>query len=328
MSRILNFGSLNIDYTYTVERFVQAGETISSADMRLFCGGKGLNQSIALARAGAEVYHAGFVGRGDGEILIQTLAASGVCTDLIEKRDCPSGHAIIQVDATGQNCILLYGGANQTNSEEYIDYVLARFGTGDMVVLQNEINLNACIMEKAKQKGLKVALNPSPADKTIAQLPLALLDYLILNEVEAASICDAYALESGAVAIASLRTIAPQAAVLLTLGRKGALYMDNELRQPIGQDIFDVPVVDTTAAGDTFLGYFLAHIVSGAPANHALRVAAAAASLAVSRPGAAASIPMLAEAMQIATSGHLSRISATNSLTPTAEDIGGKLSSK
>jgi ribokinase len=301
MPKILNFGSLNIDYTYSVEHFVQAGETLSSAERRVYCGGKGLNQSIALARAGATVYHAGFVGRDDGEILLQTLATAGVCTDLIEKRDCPSGHAIIQVDAAGQNCILLYGGANQTNTEEYIDHVLTRFNAGDFVVLQNEINLNACIMEKAKRKGLTVVLNPSPADKTIAELPLAMLDYLILNEVEAASICGADARSEDTVGtLAALRTIAPQAAILLTLGNKGAVYMDNELSQSIGQGIFDMPVVDTTAAGDTFTGYFIAQIASGAAANHALRLAAAAAALAVGRPGAAASIPLRAEAEWLA----------------------------
>jgi ribokinase len=298
MSKILNFGSLNLDYTYTVERFVQAGETISSADMRMFCGGKGLNQSIAMARAGAEVYHAGFVGREDGEILLKTLAVNGVCTSLIEKRDCLSGHAVIQVDAGGQNSILLYGGANQTNTEEYIDYVLAQFEAGDIVVLQNEINLNASIIKKAKQKGLTLALNPSPADKTIAELPLALLDYLILNEVEAASICGTYTDAAGA--IATLRAIAPQAAVLLTLGSKGAAYMDNKLLQLISQSAFDVPVVDTTAAGDTFMGYFIAQIVNGAVASHALQLAAAAAALAVSKPGAAASIPLLAETLELA----------------------------
>jgi ribokinase len=210
------------------------------------------------------------------------------------------------VDRTGQNCILLYGGANQTNTEEYIDHVLARFGAEDIIVLQNEINLNALIIEKAKQKGLTVALNPSPMDKTIKDLPLDMLDYLILNEVEAASICGVYIGNAGlssegvTTAIVALRAIAPQAAILLTLGNKGAVYMDNTLLQSIGQGIFDTPVVDTTAAGDTFTGYFIAGIASGQAASHALRLASAAAALAVGRPGAAASIPLLAEAEWLA----------------------------
>jgi ribokinase len=302
MTKILNFGSLNIDYVYAVENFVQAGETISSTDRRVYCGGKGLNQSIALARAGAEVYHAGFVGRDDGDILLETLATSHVHTGLIEKRDCPSGHAVIQVDARGQNCILLYGGANQTNTTEYIEAALARFCTGDMVVLQNEINLNGSIIEKAKQKGLRVTLNPAPMDKKIAELPLAMVDYLILNEVEAAGICAMYAgaeslnKKEASAAIPVLRELATGAAILLTLGNKGAVYMDNELVRPIWQDIIDGPVVDTTAAGDTFLGYFIAQIAGGAAAPQALRLATAAAALAVGRPGAAASIPLRAEA--------------------------------
>jgi len=291
MPKILNFGSLNIDYVYAVEHFARAGETVLSKNRRVFCGGKGLNQSIALARAGADVYHAGFVGCNDGDILIEELASSGVKTDLIEKRDCPGGHAIIQVDASGQNCILIYGGANQTNSEEYIDSVLSRFDEGDIVVLQNEINMNAQIIRKAKQKGMTAVFNPSPADAQITELPLDMLDYIILNEVEAESLCGI----KDAQAIDALRAKFPKTAVLLTLGSKGSVYMDNTQDTPISQGIFDVPVVDTTAAGDTFTGYFLALTAAGSSADYAMRLASAAAAIAVSREGAAVSIPRLAE---------------------------------
>jgi ribokinase len=296
MPKILNFGSLNLDYVYSVEHLARMGESVSSTDMQIFCGGKGLNQSVALAKAGAEVYHAGFIGRSGGDLLLDTLRSSGVRTDLIKKRNCPNGHAIIQVDASGQNSILLYGGANQTNTENYIDFVLGRFGADDLLVLQNEINLNDCIIQKAKQKGLTIALNPSPADEKIAELPLKMIDCLILNEVEAESLCGA----SDAFAIYELRAKFPRAAVLLTLGNKGAVYMDNKLSHPITQGIIEAPVVDTTGAGDTFTGFFLAQMAAGATVQDALRLATAAAALAVSRKGAAASIPTLAEAEKLA----------------------------
>ena len=117
--KVLNFGSLNLDYVYQVDHMAAAGETLASLDMEIFCGGKGLNQSIALAKAGAEVYHAGCIG-ADGEILVKTLAEAGVRTDYIKILPGKTGHAIIQVDKTGQNCILLYGGANRAVTEDYI----------------------------------------------------------------------------------------------------------------------------------------------------------------------------------------------------------------
>lgn len=133
--KICCFGSLNIDYVYQVRQFVQAGETIHSVDRSVICGGKGLNQSIAMARSGAEVYHAGNVGASDGSILLDALRDSGVDVSLVNRCDTASGHAIIQVDENGENCILLYGGANRMVSPEQIETVLSNFAAGDFLVL-------------------------------------------------------------------------------------------------------------------------------------------------------------------------------------------------
>jgi ribokinase len=181
--KILNFGSLNIDYVYSVDHFVEPGETILANDLKTFCGGKGLNQSIAIARAGGEIYHAGCVGQ-DGQILLDKLNDHGVNTQYINMLPGPSGHAIIQVNRNGQNCIFLFGGANQKITKAFIDQVLANFEKGDILLLQNEINHMPYIMGEAHKKGLDIALNPSPISRSLVKYPLQFVKYFILNEIE------------------------------------------------------------------------------------------------------------------------------------------------
>ena len=140
MSKILNFGSLNIDYVYSVPHFVMPGETLAAIERNVFAGGKGLNQSVAAARAGGNIYHAGAVGKDDSKVLTDTIAANKINDKFLMRRDSPSGHTFIQVDAKGQNCILLYGGANQSITCDEIDAALSFFDKGDYLILQNEIN--------------------------------------------------------------------------------------------------------------------------------------------------------------------------------------------
>lgn len=289
--KLLNFGSLNIDYVYQVDHFVRPGETLSSDSRQTFCGGKGLNQTIALSRAGVEVFHAGAVGRADGAVLLNTLKSNGVNTDFINQcEDVASGHAIIQVTPSGQNCILLYGGANQTITKEHIDATLSHFSAGDYILLQNEINNVDYIMERAYQKGLVIVLNPSPMNERILALPLAYVSYLILNEVEAADICGELAEDN---LLEALSHRYPNAKIVLTLGKRGVQYKDGDTILTHG--IYKVPVVDTTAAGDTFTGYFIASLAQGHTPDEALRLASVASSIAVSRKGAEASIPYMHE---------------------------------
>ncbi|MCM1322111.1 MAG: ribokinase [Bacteroides sp.] len=296
--KILNFGSMNIDYVYSVSHFVCPGETARTERREVFPGGKGLNQSLALARAGSEVFHAGCVGKEDGLFLKQLLAQNGVQTDCIAELPCASGHAVIQVDASGQNCILLCGGANDMQSRTHIDRVFARFSAGDILVMQNEISETEYIMRKAFEKGLTVFFNPSPYTAETERLPLDGVGCFLLNEVEAAAMCgisgaSAVSVAEGRTMLCMLAEKFPSAKIVLTLGKNGALFGDGETMYFHG--CYDVPAVDTTAAGDTFAGYFIAGIACGMSAARALERASAAAALAVSRKGAAESIPSAAQ---------------------------------
>lgn len=296
--RVLCFGSLNIDYTYKVDHFVGKGETLSSESLQVFSGGKGLNQSIALAKAGADTYHAGAIGE-DGRFLLKIMEDAGVHTEYVaELPDVRTGNAIIQNDREGDNCILLYGGANQAVTQEQVDEVLSHFQAGDFLVLQNEINELEYIVRKAHEKKMKIVLNPSPMNEKVTALPLDYVDYFMLNEVEAGQILgravqDGY---DGEALASALLARFPDAAVVLTLGGDGSVYMDRE--KTIRQPVYKVKAVDTTAAGDTFAGFFIGGIMNGLTVNEAMDQASRAAAIAVTRQGAAPSIPLLEEVKQ------------------------------
>ncbi len=303
--KVLNFGSLNLDYVYNVEHFVREGETLSSTDMNTFCGGKGLNQSVALARAGAAVCHAGAVGRSDGTALIEILNGAGVDTSYIDKYDMPSGHAIIQKNTAGNNCILLYGGANQNISKEFIDEVLRDFGDEDVLLLQNEISNIDYLIERGYEKGMHIVLNPSPINEKIFECDLGKVEYLVLNEIEAGDILERADqknttsektdIDDAGMAL-RLSNMFDTTKILLTLGEKGSVYVDKE--HIYRQDIFKTEVVDTTAAGDTFTGFFIAGMAAGRDVESDMRFAAKASSIAVSRRGAAPSIPTMEEVIK------------------------------
>ncbi len=296
---ILNFGSLNIDHVYRVDTFVLPGETKHTRSYTVNSGGKGLNQSIAAARAGSQVFHAGIAGR-DGGFLVEMLQSSGVNTSLMLHSDEVSGHAIIQVTDSGQNCILLYGGTNQMLTEDYVDQTLDEFGSEGFVLLQNETNLVGEIIEKAARKGLRVALNAAPYAENVNTYPVNRLDWLIVNEVEGAGIVGGEADES---LLQRLAERNPQTGVLLTLGSRGAQCFRNGHYASIGS--CKVQAVDTTAAGDTFSGYFLSGVLEGLSLAGTLRLATVASALCVQRPGAANSIPMRAEVEQVLKEGTL-----------------------
>lgn len=294
--KVLNFGSLNIDYVYSVDHIMREGETQACTKMERFCGGKGMNQSIALAKAGVGVLHAGMVGT-DGEWLLEMCQKSGVDTRYIRKTDGKSGHTIIQVDKNAQNCILLYGGANREITEEYIDEVLNEFEKGDIILLQNEVNLLDKIIEKAYEKEMIIILNPSPMDEAIKKCDLHKITILLLNEIEGEQITGVT--DPGKI-LDKLNALYPDMKVVLTLGRNGSVYQEKEKR--CTQDVFPVKPVDTTAAGDTFTGYFIASVLEGMPVEKGMQMAAKAASIAVSRKGAAVSVPYrkeVEEALQV-----------------------------
>ena len=296
--KVLNFGSLNIDYVYSLDHFVQKGETISSDALHIFPGGKGLNQSVALGRAGVSVSHAGAVGK-DGDFLLELLKESCVNIKYIQVLEgVQTGTAIIQNDKSGDNCIILYSGANHQITKEQIANTISDFEKGDFLVLQNEINGMDSIVRVAEEKGLKIVLNPSPMNEKILGLPLQYVDYFVLNEVEAAQILglDNISEKDGEKFVRELHNSYPRAKIVLTLGAEGSIYFDGE--KLYRQRAYKTEVVDTTAAGDTFSGFFIAGILRGDTLEQAMDTAARAAGIAISRPGAAPSIPKIEEVLE------------------------------
>lgn len=283
--KFLNFGSINIDTFFRVEHIVRPGETISAKSIEKRAGGKGLNQSIALAKVSKEVYHAGNIG-SDGKFLIEELKKSGVDVRFVKTSSNQTGDALIQVDDKGENSIVLFKGANFSNTKDYVDSVLANFNCGDVCVLQNEINLMPYIIEKAYDKGMKLVVNPSPITDEVKKFDLGKIDLLLVNETEARSLAGVSEAEK---AIDFFRKNHPKLKVLMTLGKKGSVYFDSE--KIVRQDSYKVEAVDSTGAGDTFTGYFVTYFYKDYEIEKCLDIAARASALSVSKKGASISIP-------------------------------------
>lgn len=284
--KALNFGSLNLDHIYRVDSFVAPGETKACADYRVAAGGKGLNQSIALACAGLETYHAGCIGP-DAGLLTDTLSSRGVRADYLKPLPASTGHAVIQVNGSGENCILLYRGTNGMLTEPYVDEVLSCFGRDDIAVLQNETNLVPYIMRAAYRREMRIAFNAAPIGAEVRAYPLDLATWLFVNEIEGGFLSGCTEPEEIAVALGRMY---PNTHIVLTLGAGGSLSYTGG--RTLHQKAFPVQAVDTTAAGDAFIGYFLCAAAGGQDTAAALRLGAAAGALAVTRPGAAGSIPL------------------------------------
>ncbi len=288
--KVINFGSLNYDYTYQVDHMVMPGETLASRGLETHCGGKGFNQSVALARAGIPVCHAGMVGE-DGGTFLEICRKEGIDTQFV--RTCPgkSGHAIIQVNPAGENCILLYGGANRRNTPEQIEEVLSHCEAGDILLLQNEINLLGELIRGASERKLRIVLNPSPFEEKLLGCGLERVSIFLINETEGMQMTQKTEPEE---ILSALGRMYPESEFVLTLGEKGVFYADGK-----GERLYvpacPVKAVDTTAAGDTFTGYYLAGMLQGKEKQELLKRACAAAALAVTKVGAAASIPYARE---------------------------------
>lgn len=294
--KIINFGSLNIDHVYPVPHIVRPEETVRAKKTTFFPGGKGLNQSIAIARSGADIYHAGCLGMNDGSYLLNILDKNGVNTSLVRKKEVPTGSAFIQVTPEGTKSIIVCGGANMSITSDQIDYTVAQIRHGDILLLQNEINGLPEIIEKALDAGAKIALNPSPFTDDLLSLPLDRLSYVFLNRYEASDFTGENPMDIEAL-IPALRRTFPKAEVVLTMGIKGSMLITPD--DVIYQKIYKTVVKDKTAAGDAFIGFYLGTTISGAVPRDALMMAAKAASITVSRAGAASSIPMIEECYSI-----------------------------
>lgn len=292
--KLYNFGSLNIDHVYHVASHVKTGETISAKSYNVYIGGKGLNQSIAASKAGAQVVHIGSIGP-DGARLKQALVDAGVDVSKLIESDVPSGHALIQVNDEGDNSIVVYGGSNMELSKSEIDAVFEFITPDDLVLLQNEISNVDYIVSKSYELGIPVALNYSPITESLKLIDLNHVSYLLVNELEglAAAQCED---ESEVVKV--LTEAYPNLSVILTLGDKGAIYSKNGEEHVI-QEAFPVSVVDTTGAGDTFTGYFVASLVSKRSIKEALELSCRASAIAIGKSGASNSIPTLEEVLSL-----------------------------
>ena len=282
-------GAMNIDDVYTVPHLLREGETVSSLSSERNAGGKGLNQAVALARAGLNVAFHGAVGE-DGLFLRELLEKEGIDTKGVSVLSVPTGHAIIERDTDGKNAIILYGGANRAIPESTVTALLSEAEEDDWLVLQNEINLTSSALQKAREAGLKVVLNPSPVTDDMKSWELSRADILILNEVEGFDLTGET--DPGRI-LSSLFLLCPDTAVVLTLGEDGSIFRKGDFTVRVPS--FPVTPVDTTAAGDTFTGFFLRFCLDGETPEESMKKAAKAASVAIGRPGASPSIPYLSE---------------------------------
>lgn len=287
--KILNFGSLNLDYVYQVPRFLAPGETMAAKSVSVVPGGKGLNQSVALARAGADVWHAGVVGAGS-DMLTGLLEQNGVHLNCLKHSENIQGNAIIQVTPEGENAILLCGGSNREITPEQVRETIGCFEKGDWLVLQNEVSCLKEMVEEAAKTGMHIVLNPSPFETDLLELKLEAVDWLFINEVEGQQMTGS---SDPAAILSILRERYPSMNIVLTLGKQGAVCDTPDER--VVQPIFPVKAVDTTAAGDTFTGYFVASYTQGYSLKDCMARAAAASAISVSRHGASISIPEPAE---------------------------------
>jgi len=289
--KVVNYGSINIDRVYQVDDLVKAGETKKVSAYYEYPGGKGLNQSVAMARGGLNIYHAGKIGR-DGSHLISFLKDQGVCTDDIRQDEGASGHAIIQVDDRGENSILVVGAANARITSEEKEEVLSKMEPGDVLLLQNEINGLEDFLSLARTRGITLVLNPSPLTPDLERIDFKYVDYLILNAHEALVLSKSATIDQ---AMSYFLRKNEAIKLVVTLGDQGLVYQDKD--QTLKVPAISVKPVDTTGAGDTFLGYFISSLYRDCDLRHALELASYAAAMAVERPGAASSIPYLNEVL-------------------------------
>ena len=287
-AKLVNLGSLCVDYVYSVPNIAREGETVSSLGVEQFPGGKGLNQSISASLAGTRVKHYGSVGP-DGKLLLNALQEADVDISGISVSDHNSGQAFIQVDSEGRNAIVIEGGSNRKITKPLIEKALDDLEEGDWLLLQNEINDLDWIIDEGARRGARIALNLAPVDSRIESYPLAKLSLLIVNRVEAQSVAGRE--QIGGALARSVSALLPETVVLLTEGKEGSILIDPVSQSATKTGSFEIDVVDETAAGDAFVGYFMAGLVENKDFTTSLIEASAAGALAVSRHGAATSIP-------------------------------------
>lgn len=293
-STVFHLGSINIDRVYSLDHIVAPGETERAFNLAFFPGGKGLNQSIALARAGAIVRQIGAVGQSDGEPLRTLLSENGVQIDAIQTIPGETGHAVILVDASGMNSIIVTPGANACVTAGQIQSAISAAKPGDFFLAQNETSCLPAAIRLAHRAGLRIFLNPSPITPELDDCPLDLVTDFLLNETEGAFLAGSPVSTPPQTILSRLLSRFPTARFVLTCGASGAWYADAQTT-PLFSPAFPSSPIDTTAAGDTFTGYYIAAIAESLSPREAMRRANAAAAISVTRPGASPSIPLASE---------------------------------
>lgn len=308
--RVCVVGSLNMDLIVRTERLPAPGETVLGRDFTTLPGGKGANQAVAAARAGAIVAMIGAVGRdAHGDALVQAVSAEGVDALHIARRDdAPTGTALITVAGTvehGENTIVVAGGANQALGAADVELAEAAIADADALLMSLETPIAPLIAavslaRRASRKPI-VILNAAPARDVPAEL-LASIDCLVVNRLEAATIAQVSSSDSRA-ACAELVRHGPTC-VVLTLGREGALAMVARAAHvaTYGVPAFDVSTIDTVGAGDAFVGTLAASLARGSALDDALTLSAAAGALATTHRGAMPSLPTMSEVRELVAS--------------------------
>ncbi len=282
--KILNFGSINKDYVYSVNKFVDPGETIKTNDFKEFLGGKGLNQSVAVSRSGSKIYHAGCINRKDENIKKQ-LSEWRVDTSNIYNVDEPTGHAIIQVNSYGENSILIHGGANLKITSKQIDQTISKFGEDDILIIQNEINKVPEIIDRAYYQKMKIIFNPAPFSGEVLGYPFKKINTLIYNEFEGIGLSGKNKIQE--IKMELLEKF-PMVNHIITLGEKGSIYFNH--KEEITVRAEKVNTVDTTAAGDTYVGYFISSLTKKLGIKECMEKATKAAGITTENVGGAISI--------------------------------------
>lgn len=282
---VWNLGSINVDRFYRLAHLPRPGETQPAAAHQMGLGGKGANQSVAAAQAGAQVHHIGMIGN-DNRWVLDHLADHGVDTRHVGRAEVATGHAIIMIDGDGENTIVTHAGANYAQLVGNISEALAEAQAGDILALQTEVSHIAEAAQMARDKGLFVVYSAAPFRPEIARKMLPKVDLLVLNEIEAGQLAEALAMPV---------TEVPVPHMLITRGADGALWREQDSGAVTEVAAYPVEPVDTSGAGDCFIGYVLAGLDQGLSRPDALRLGAAAAALQVTRPGTAEAIPARGE---------------------------------
>ena len=293
--KIFVIGSLNMDLVINAPFAPEQGMTIEGSGFMTNPGGKGANQAVACAKLGGNAYMVGCVGEAFGDELIASLARSGVHTEFVARAtDVSSGIAVIVV-VDGDNRIILDRAANGRVDKAIIDRALASAEAGDYLVLQLEIGLDSVeyALREGKRRGMVTVLNPAPAAELSEEI-FSHCDYLIPNQTEAKFYTDIYPEdEASARACAEKLTQKGVANVIITMGAHGSVYIGGGKYCAV--DAYPAVALDTTAAGDTFVGAFVVKYAEGADVEDAMRFASRASAITITRRGAQQSIPTRAE---------------------------------